>query len=38
MIGTMAMYVNVDKMKHADAATRWIKENKEIWESWLFAK
>ena len=38
MIGTMAMYVNVDKMKHAEAAKRWIKENKEIWESWLFAK
>ena len=38
MIGTMAMYVNVDKMKHADAAKRWIKENKEIWEPWLFAK
>ena len=35
-IGTMAMYVEVDEMTHIDAATKWIKENKEVWEPWLY--
>ena len=36
-VGTMAMHVDVDEMEHADAAKRWIKENKAVWEPWLYA-
>ena len=38
MIGTMSMYVEVDQMEHKDAAAKWIKENKKVWEPWLLAK
>ena len=38
MIGTMAMYVDVDQMEHTDAAKKRIEENKKVWELWLFAK
>ena len=38
MIGTMAMYVDVDQMEALDAAKRWIKENEEVWKPWLLDK
>ena len=37
MVGTMAMFVDVDEMEHADAAARWIEENEEVWSAWLYA-
>ena len=36
MIGTLAMYVDIDGLEHADAASRWILENPDIWEPWLY--
>lgn len=36
-VGTMAMFVDVDEMEHADAAARWIKENESAWSPWLYA-
>ena len=35
MIGAMASYEFVSKMEPADAATRWIQENKKVWTTWL---
>ena len=37
-VSTMAMYVDIGGMEHSDAAKRWIKENKEVWEPWLLSK
>lgn len=36
-VGTMAMYVDVDEMEYADAATRWIEENQDVVYKWLYA-
>ena len=36
MIGTLAMYVDIYGLEHADAASRWILENPDIWEPWLY--
>jgi len=36
-VGTMAMFVDVDEMEHADAAARWIDENEDVWNGWLYA-
>ncbi len=36
-VGTMAMYVDIDEMEHADAAARWIEENEAVWSLWLYA-
>jgi len=33
-IGTMASLVDTDKMAHADAAKKWLADNKNVWESW----
>ena len=35
-VSTMAMHVDVDKMEHAKAAARWIKDNKDVWDPWLY--
>ena len=35
-IGTMTMYVDIEKMENVDAAKRWIEENKKVWEPWLY--
>ena len=35
-VSTMAMYVDVDKMKHTKAAARWIKDSKDVWDPWLY--
>ena len=37
MVGTLAMYVDVDGMEHADAATRWIEENPDAVDAWFHA-
>ncbi len=36
-IGTMAVFVDVDELEHDEAAARWIEENEEVWNSWLYA-
>jgi len=36
-VGTMALFVDIDEMEHADAATRWIDENEAVWSAWLYA-
>ena len=36
-IGTMALYVDVEEMKHEEAAARWIAENEAVWKPWLHA-
>ena len=33
-IGAMAALVDEDKMTHADAATKWLADNKKVWEKW----
>ena len=35
MIGTLAMYVDVDKLDYPDAAARWIKENPDAVYAWF---
>ena len=35
MVGTMAMFVDVDGLEHADAATRWINENPDSVKAWF---
>jgi len=30
----MADLVDTDKMAHADAAKKWLADNKNVWESW----
>jgi len=34
-IGDMAIYVDVDRMAYAQAASSWIIDNKNVWEPWL---
>jgi glycine betaine/proline transport system substrate-binding protein len=36
-VGTMAKLVDIDGMKHEEAATKWIEENEDIWFRWLHA-
>lgn len=36
-VGTMAMFVDIDEMEHADAAAKWIEENEDVWSPWLYA-
>jgi len=36
-VGTMALFVDIDEMEHVDAAARWIEENEETWNAWLYA-
>ena len=31
----MAVYVDVDQMEYKNAAKRWVKDNKAVWEPWL---
>jgi glycine betaine/proline transport system substrate-binding protein len=33
-IGAMAALVDEDKMTHADAAKKWLADNKNVWEKW----
>ena len=33
-IGAMAALVDEDKMTHADAAKKWLDDNKDVWEKW----
>ena len=33
-IGAMADLVDTDKMAHADAAKKWLADNKNVWEPW----
>ena len=33
-IGAMAALVDTDKMAHADAAKKWLADNKNVWEPW----
>ena len=33
-IGSMAALVDVDKMTHADAAAKWLKDNEDVWKPW----
>jgi glycine betaine/proline transport system substrate-binding protein len=33
----MAKLVDIDGMKHEEAATKWIEENEDIWFRWLHA-
>ena len=33
-IGAMAALVDEDKMTHADAAQKWLADNKNVWEKW----
>ena len=37
MVGTLAMYVDVDGMEHADAAARWVEENPDAVQAWFHA-
>ena len=33
--GTMAALVDIDKMSHKAAAKKWLRENRNKWESWI---
>ena len=32
-IGAMAALVDIDKMTHEDAAKKWLKDNKKVWQA-----
>lgn len=34
-LASLAAWVDVEKLSYAQAAARWIKENKSIWQGWL---
>jgi len=36
-VGTMSKLVDIDGMKHEEAASRWIEENEDVWSPWLYA-
>ena len=36
-VGTMAMFVDVEEMEHDEAAMKWIAENEDVWNAWLYA-
>ncbi|NYZ68298.1 hypothetical protein H0A36_19975 [Endozoicomonas sp. SM1973] len=35
MIAEVAVWVDVDKMSHNEAADKWIKQYEEKWKTWI---
>ncbi len=36
-IGQLSVFVDIDEMEHDEAAAKWIADNEEVWNPWLYA-